>query len=133
MAEAKEDQKKSKDRSPNYPGIDLASALEKAAILREREGKHFAYVETVFGHWGYAIKSSGGRTALSALKKFGLIDENKTARLAPDGELTRQIKLSDLALRILLDNDEESPERIQALQEAALNPSIHRKLWDRYY
>lgn len=121
----KENQKKPKDRSPNYPGIDLASAIEKAQILREKEGKHYTPVEAALHHWGYVPKSSGGLVALSALRKFGLIDEEGRGP-------TRKIKLSDLALKILLDDREDSEERIEAIREAALNPVIHRKLWDAY-
>jgi len=117
--------KKAKERSPNYPGIDLGTALEKARILREREGKHYAPAETILHHWGYVPKSSGGLISLSALKKFGLIDDEGK------GE-KRQVKLSDLALRILLDDREDSRERIEAMQEAALNPTIHQKLWKQY-
>ena len=117
--------KKAKERSPNYPGIDLETALEKARILREREGKHYAPAETVLHHWGYVPKSGGGLVTLSALKKFGLIDDQGK------GE-KRQVKLSDLALRILLDDREDSKERIEAIQEAALNPLIHQKLWKEY-
>lgn len=32
----------------------------------------------------------------------------------------------------MIDDREESPDRIKAIQEAALNPIIHQKLWDRY-
>lgn len=121
----KDSQKKAKPRSPNYPGIDLGTAIEKARILREKEGKQYAPVEAALHHWGYVPKSSGGLVTLSALKKFGLTDERGKGT-------TREIKLSDLALRILLDDREDSLERVQAIQEAALNPVIHRKLWDDY-
>jgi len=121
----KNSQKKAKDRSPNYPGIDLGTALEKARILREKEGKQYAPVEAALHHWGYVPKSSGGLVTLSALKKFGLTDERGKGT-------SREIKLSELALRILLDDREDSLERMQAMQEAALNPVIHRKLWDDY-
>lgn len=117
--------KKAKERSPNYPGIALETALEKARILREREGKRYAPSETVLHHWGYVPKSSGGLVALSALKKFGLIDDQGKGS-------NRRIKLSDLALRILLDDREESTERNEAIKQAALNPVIHQKLWNQY-
>jgi hypothetical protein len=121
----KEKEKKAKDRSPNYPGINLEMAIEKARILREKEGKHLAPVEAVLHDWGYVPKSSGGLVTLSALKKFGLIDEQGKGA-------NRRIKLSDLALRILLDDREDSTERIEAIKEAALNPIIHQKLWKEY-
>lgn len=117
--------RKAKERSPNYPGINLETAIEKAQILREKEGKHFAPVEAVLHDWGYVPKSSGGLVTLSALRKFGLIDEQGKGA-------NRRIKLSDLALKILLDDREDSIERIEAIKEAALNPVIHQKLWKEY-
>ena len=42
------------------------------------------------------------------------------------------MRLSGLALRILLDDDPQSAERRAALREAALGPRIHAELWERY-
>jgi len=71
--------------------------------------------------WGYT--NPGGGTAgvtLAALKKFGLLTEEKVAE-------KRVVRLSELALEIIL-----SPERERAVRQAALLPPLHREMWDKY-
>ncbi len=117
--------KRNRTRSPSYPYLDLQSALEKAAVLWHAEGRHPASISVIMQHWGYKEESSTGYSCVAALKKFGLVDHEGM------GE-TRQMKLSGLALRILLDDDPQSAERRAALREAALGPRIHAELWERY-
>lgn len=117
--------KRHRTRSPSYPYLDLQSALEKAAVLWHAEGRHAASISVVMQHWGYKEESSTGYSCVAALKKFGLVDHDGI------GE-TRQMNLSGLALRILLDDDPQSAERRAALREAALGPRIHAELWERY-
>ncbi len=117
--------KRNRTRSPSYPYLDLQGALEKAAVLWHAEGRHAASISVVMQHWGYKEESSTGYSCVAALKKFGLVDHEGM------GE-TRQMKLSGLALRILLDDDPQSDQRRMALREAALNPGIHEELWERY-
>lgn len=118
-------QKRGRTRSPGYPYIALPSALEKAAVLWQVEGKHAAAVNVAMQHWGYKEDSSTGYSCVAALKKFGLVDHEGMGD-------TRQVKLSDLALTILLDQDPASDARRAALRAAALGPRIHAELWDRY-
>ena len=118
-------QKRSRTRSPAYPYIALPSALEKAAVLWQVEGRHPAAVSVALQHWGYKEDSSTGYSCVAALKKFGLVDHEGM------GE-TRQVRLSGLALSILLDKNPDSPERRDALRAAALGPRIHAELWERY-
>jgi len=117
--------KPKRERSPNYPGIDLGEALERATKLYDMEGKNAAPLSTVLQHWGYKPQSGAGLVAVAALKKFGLIDdEGKGDR--------RRTRLSDLALRIIRDDRPDSRERVEAIQEAALTPPIHRELWSEF-
>lgn len=118
--------KKTRERSPNYPGIDLGEAIGRAEALRKKEGgRHFFPVKAAFEHWRYRPMSGGGMMRLAALKHFGLLIEQGT------GE-QRQVRLSDLALRILLDDIADSPDRLKALQEAALKPTVHAELWEEF-
>jgi hypothetical protein len=123
MAEEKVEQapKKKVDRSPRYPAIPLAKAIERAREFYKQEGKHSAKPEVAVTHWKYTPKSSGGKLTLAALRSFGLLEN------AADG-----VKLSDRGLRIILDEREPSPERTAFIKEAALSPKIHKKLWDRF-
>ena len=124
-AELASQNKRNRTRSPSYPYLDLPGALEKAAALWHAEGRHATSVSVAMQHWGYKEESSTGYSCVAALKKFGLVDHEGM------GE-TRQMRLSDLALRILLDADPQSVERRAALREAALGPRIHAELWERY-
>ncbi len=117
--------KKARTRSPAYPYLDLRAALEKAAVLWRTEGRHAVVVSLAMQHWGYKAESSTGYSCVAALKKFGLVDEEGT------GE-NRQMRLSRLALAVLLDDDRASPERNSALRTAALSPRIHAELWEKY-
>lgn len=114
-----------KERSPSYPAIDLEKALQRAKELREKESRHFAPVSAIVQHWGYSPKSSGGIVTLSALRKYGLIEEQGSSE-------SRQARISNLALKILLDERPGSRERLDAIQEAALNPDIHAELWQEF-
>lgn len=111
-------------RSPSYPGIDLKTAIERAEIIKKEEGRHTAPADVIIGHWGYAPKSGPGLITLAALKKFGLLEDEGTRG-------NQQLRLTDLAWKILLD-DEESLERLDCIRKAALMPTIHDKLWTIY-
>ena len=117
--------KRNRTRSPSYPYLDLPTALEKAAVLWRAEGRHAVAVNLAMQHWGYKEESSTGFSCIAALKKFGLVDHEGM------GE-SRQVRLSNLALTILLDNDPGSAARRDALRNAALGPRIHAELWERY-
>lgn len=113
--------KRTVDRSPRYPSIPLSKAIDRAREFYRQEAKHAAKPEIAVTHWGYSSKSSGGRLTLAALRSFGLLEN------AGGG-----VKLSDRALHILLDEREDSPDRVAFIQQAALAPTIHRKLWDKF-
>lgn len=117
--------KKKRFRSPSYPAVDLATAIDKARVIYEHERKSAAPVAVVARHWGTDIKSSTGLRLVAALKQFGLLLEEGR------GE-DRHVRLSDLALDILLPNAENPSERRRAIKAAALAPKIHRTLWDQY-
>jgi hypothetical protein len=116
--------KKKRQRSPGYPGISLESAIERAQVILDKEGRHWIPVDVVLRVWGYNPASGIGLVSLSALLKFGLLEDEGTSS-------ARQVRLTDLARRIILDLP-ESPERMEAVRTAALNPDIHQALWRKY-
>lgn len=122
---APEQQTKRRGRSPSYPGIGLEAALQRAQELYDYQGRNPAAVDVVLQRWGYKPRSGGGMVVLAALKKFGLVDDEGSGD-------TRRAKLSRRALSILLDERTDSPERQEAIRTAALEPAIHRELWERY-
>jgi hypothetical protein len=113
-----------KGRSPNFPAIDLETALQRAREIWNKESRHPAAPETILGHWGYSPKSSGGLQTLAALKQFGLLaDEGR-------GDL-RRARVSDLGQSILFHN-EGTQEWFNELQKAVLSPPSYQDVWDRY-
>lgn len=114
-----------KGRSPAYPAINLKIAIEKAKALYDAEGKYAAPMPSAFSAWGYGAKSSGGRDTRSALRYFGLIV------IEGDGE-TGKVKLTEDALRVLLDERENQSEKKAIIRRMALNPAIHKKLLERF-
>ncbi|MDA9435190.1 hypothetical protein [Bradyrhizobium sp. CCBAU 51627] len=126
MADVEEKKGAVGGRSPAYPFIPLDKALARAEALRKAIGsKADTRVISAMGHWGYGEKSSGGIQTAAALKHFGLIDDSGSGK-------ERRIKLSELALRILLDQRPDSQERKQLVQRAALLPKMHQELWERW-
>jgi len=112
---------KKKLRSPNFPGINLEEAIQKAATLYKIEGRHPAARKVILDHWGYGEKSSSGLVALGALRAFGLLEGRGN-----------QNQLTNLAKDIILDEEPDSKRRAEAIQDAALTPSIHKELWEKY-
>lgn len=112
-------------RSPPFPFIGLHKALERAWEFYEKQRNHPAPVSVAVSLWGYAAKSSGGMQTLAALKHFGLLDDQGSGA-------ERQVVLTDLALRILRDTRDPSPDRQQLIKEAALTPRMHRELWAKF-
>ncbi|WP_254507838.1 hypothetical protein [Anatilimnocola floriformis] len=123
-----DDRKKQRLRSPAYPSINLQEAIEKASVIYRHEKRHAVPVDVVVcEHFGYeTAASSGGLRAVAALKQFGLLVEED------GGTESRQVRLSNLALDILIAENESSPERLKAIKTAALSPPLHRKIWEKY-
>jgi hypothetical protein len=117
--------KKKKPRSPSYPGIGLQEALSRARTLYEHERQNTAPIDAILHHWGYKPKSGGGLVVVAALKKFGLLADEGSGD-------ARRARLTPLALDILLDPREDSPQRQQAIRQAAMAPTIHREILQRY-
>ncbi len=112
-------------RSPAYPGINLETAIKKAKEFYSQERRSSANVKVAVQNWGFKPTSGGGYVVIAALKSFGLITEQGSGD-------SRTIQLSDLALRILLDERIDSPDREAAIKKAALSPKIHAQLWGKY-
>lgn len=109
---------KKKDRSPSFPFISLRDAVEKAKVLQKEEGRNSASYAVTVAHWKYGAKSSGGKRMVAALRAYGLLDVDQQGRY----------KLTPAALQIVLD----TPERAQALRDAALRPTWFQKMWERH-
>jgi hypothetical protein len=98
----------------------LKTAIDRARRLFEAEQRNAVPQETAAAHWGYSQKSSGGKQTIAALRAFGLLDGNG------------MVKLTERALRILLDERSPSPEKDLLVRQAALSPNLHDRLWQKY-
>lgn len=108
-------------RSPNFPSIPLADALQKARILYDKDKRAQSSLTTILTHLGFGQKLSGsaGRV-ISALRQFGLIEETGA-----------QYRVSEGAVRIFTLSD-GAPERLAAIQAAARKPQIYREVLANY-
>ncbi len=111
---------RSRQRSPNYPAIGLRSALERVGRLYAADKKAGAPLDAAYRHMGFAGRNGKSAVVLSALKKFGLI-EDVNGRVAPTQRAVEILVLS-----------KDDPRRLKAIKEAALSPDIYRDLYERY-
>lgn len=107
-------------RSPNYPSLSLPSAIDAARKIYDKEHTHKADPEVMAKALGYSGMNGASATALSALKKYGLLlDEGK------------QLKISSDALTILVD-PKDSVERAKLIVKAAFSPQLFSDLNEQY-
>lgn len=112
-------------RSPAYPFMNLESAIARAKQFYDKEQRNAANVNIATTHWSYAEGSSYGVQTVASLIYFGLMQDEGT------GE-KRTVRLTQAALRILLDTRPDSAERAELIKLAALAPKIHRQLWEKW-
>ncbi len=123
MADGK---KKERHRSPAYPAFGLETAIERARLFHEQQGRNYVNVASAKASWGSPSSGATGRI-LSTLLKFGLLEE-------PEGERGkgRKVGLSELGKKILFLKPENHPDRLKALREAALKPKIHQEMLEEW-
>ena len=114
-----------RSRSPSYPFVNLETALKRAKEFFDHQTRHAVSVSIAVKDWNYNEKSSGGLQTAAALISFGLMrDEGSGTK--------RKLQLTDEAIRIILDERPDSPERESLIKHAALNPKIHGELWKKW-
>ncbi len=112
-------------RSPSHPSINLAEAINLAKMLWDKDRMHPMSLGSMSTHWGFTPGSSSVLTKSASLKHFGLLNEIR-------GGSPGRTQLSDSALKILANEDLNSPERLGLVKKAALLPAVHTELWDKY-
>jgi len=112
-------------RSPAYPFINLETALNRARQFYDKEQRNAANITVATKHWGFVEGSSNGWSTVAALISFGLMEDEGTGD-------RRIVRLTQSALRILLDNRQDSAERTELIKNAALAPKIHRQIWEKW-
>jgi hypothetical protein len=111
------------DSTTRFPFINLEKALSRASELfnADRAGRPMP-VATAFEIWGYSPKSSGAFQTVSALRGYGLIENDGANE-------TRTLKLSSKARHYFL--DERDDQRRSLLTTFALSPVLFRSLWEQ--
>lgn len=113
----------SDEATSRFPFINLEKSLSRAQALfaGDKSGKPMA-IPTAFELWGYSPKSSGGFQTISALKSYGLLEDE-------GANSERRVKLTAAARRFFL--DERDDIRNGMLKDFALSPSLFAVLWHR--
>ena len=81
--------------------------------------------EVALSHWGYEPSGANGMRAIAALKQYGLLIEERA-----DGEHT--LKLSELAIDVLIPEEEGGEEHKNYLRAAAKTPPLFELFWEQY-
>lgn len=108
------------ERSPNYPSIALTQAIELAQRWYEREKRTTVAPEVGVKALGYTSMSGSARTAIAALRQYGLLESAK------DG-----LRITDLAMDII-HQPIGSVERTKALRSAAVRPPLIAELMESH-
>lgn len=107
-------------RSPNYPAVSLPEAIERARKVYEKEHTHKAPPEVVAKALGYSGLNGASLSLISALKKYGLLEE-----------VGKDLKVSHQGLTILVD-PKDSVERAKLIRQAAFAPALFSELQGQY-
>lgn len=113
-------ERRTRHRSPNYPGIGLRAAISKIEALYREDKLAASPKMAALRHMGFDKAHGEAGRVVSALKGFGLIDE-----------IDERIKLTQRAINIVARGDND-PQRTAALRDAALGPEIYRQLLKEY-
>lgn len=118
-------EKQPKFRSPPFPYVGLAKALSKAEQLYGAVRHHAAAIPTAAKAWETGPKSSATLQSAATLIQYGLLDDEGSGD-------SRKVKLTSLALKIIMDKRPISPDRDEAIKQAALSPKTFAELFAQY-
>jgi hypothetical protein len=107
-------------RSPNYPAFSLPEAIEKARVVYDHEKRSFTTPDVIVRHLGYSQTTGPGGRAISALRQYGILEEQ-------DG----RIRISDTGFA-LIHYPEDAAERAEAMRVAIRRPALFRELLTEY-
>jgi hypothetical protein len=106
-----------KGRSPNYPSLPLADAIEKVRLIYSGIHTHAAPKDVIAESLGYTSLSGRPLSYIGTLRRYDLL------KTAGSGNL----QVTDNAIAIL-ELPPGSPERKKAMSDAAFSPSLFTEL-----
>ncbi|HXQ67976.1 MAG TPA: hypothetical protein VN980_15495, partial [Alphaproteobacteria bacterium] len=107
-------------RSPNYPSMGLAKAIETTRPIFKREHRNKMSKLTLAKHLGSNTLNGRVLTRIGALRAYGLVEG------PGDG-----LRVSEDAV-VLMTAPADSSERQAALERCAFRPSIFKKLHEAF-
>lgn len=113
-------EKKKRQRSPNYPTVGLREAVDRTKRFVKDNGKAGAMPAIAAKLIGFASAHGQAYSVLSALKKFGLLEE-RDGRVFPT---QRGMEVTSLP--------EADPRRLKAIRDAAISPAIYAELLEQH-
>ncbi len=112
----------SANRSPRYPYVDLGAAIEMVEKVFDREGRAPVKEAVAVQHMGYGGLNGSSLKALSALRKYGLVDD-----------VSGGVKVSQDAILILANRHQpDNPERLSAIRRSAFRVELFTSLFDDF-
>src|SRR5680860_27287 len=109
-----------RQRSPNYPAINLEEAIGRIRKIYEKQRLHKTTRGVLVVLMGYKSLNGASATVISALSKYGLLEGQ--------GD---QLGISEMGETLAL-HRKGDPEYSQALRAAALAPAFFSELHDQY-
>ncbi len=107
-------------RSPNYPQVELQEAINLVRRIFDSEGQNFAPRGVIAELLGYSSVNGASDKKVSAITAYGLLDRNSE----------RELRVSDLAMRVLHPEDER--EQAEAHTDAALSPKLFQEINEKW-
>src|ERR1700733_5780229 len=122
---AEQSDKKKRFRSPPYPILELAKAIERTSSLMKAAHHHVVGIPVVLQAWEMESEAGPVWRYLAALMQYGLVADSGTGK-------ARKFQVTDSARRIIQDQTPNSEKRKEALKAAALSPMINKAIWDKF-
>jgi hypothetical protein len=109
-----------RSRSPSYPQVGLREAVQRVKCVYDRDYQNVLTREVAAERLGYSGLNGKSLAVLAALGRYGLMEGR--------GD---EVRVTDLAARILA-YPVASPERSEAVAEAARKPALFGRLDERF-
>lgn len=107
-------------RSPNYPAIDLESALNALKAAYEADGRSKMARSVLAHHLGYTSLNGRALAKIGAIRAYGFIEGRED-----------ELRISQDAI-ICIEAPDGSPELAEAILRCANNPPIFKEITSEY-
>ena len=113
------------NRSPSFPSVSLAVALERIKVLHDVWGQIEMSLHQALDCWGYKPRGGAGHRLVSALISYGLLDSAGVGN-------ERRLRISEAALDNFFSKEVSVYEKSDAIRNFAMSPRIYQVMWERW-